>query len=69
MLLLVGVVAAAVNELKAFDNPAAGAAMLAGLGVVALLCMLRTNRMAAPRNAELRYEEIRSDQLVSLDLS
>ncbi len=69
VLLMVGVVGAAVNELKAFDSPAASAAMLAGLGTAALFCILRNDRLAAPRHAELRYEEIRSDQLVSLDLS
>ncbi|MDR3702825.1 MAG: serine hydrolase [Candidatus Sulfopaludibacter sp.] len=69
VLLLVGVVGAAVNELKAFESPAASAAILAGLGIVALYCIVRNNRLAAPRHAELRYEEIPADRLVTLDLS
>jgi hypothetical protein len=64
-----GVIGAAVNERKAFASPAATAALLGGLGIVAAFCVLRNNRLAAPSDVELRFEEVRPDQLLSLDLS
>ena len=68
-LLVVGIVGIAVNELKALESLAASAAVLAGLGIAAAFCTLRNNWLALPSNAELRFEEIPPDQLVSLDLS
>ncbi len=68
-LLVVGIVGIAVNELKALESLAASAAVLAGLGIAAAFCTLRNNWLALPGNAELRFEEIPPDQLVSLDLS
>jgi hypothetical protein len=69
ILLFVGVVGAAVNELKAFESPAASAAVLFGLGTVALFAILRNNWLASPSRAELRFEEEPPDQLQSLNLS
>jgi CubicO group peptidase (beta-lactamase class C family) len=68
-LLLVGLIGAVVNERKAFASPAASTAVLAVLGIAAFFCVLRNNRMASPTCAELRFEEIPPDQLVSLNLS
>jgi CubicO group peptidase (beta-lactamase class C family) len=68
-LLVIGIVGAAVNELKALESLAASATVLAGLGIAAAFCTLRNNWLARPRNAELRFEEIPPDQLVTLDLS
>jgi CubicO group peptidase (beta-lactamase class C family) len=67
--LLLGLIGAVVNERKAFQSPAATAAVLTGLGIVALFCVLRNNRLAGPSRAELRFEEIPPDRLLSLDLS
>ena len=69
ILLFVGIVGAAVNELKALDSPAIITAVLAGLGIAALFAMLRNNWLASPSRAELRFEEEPPDQLLSLDLS
>lgn len=68
-LIFLGIVAAAVQERRALESPAATAAVLAGLGIAALFAVLRNNRLARPAQAELRYEEIPPDQLVSLELS
>jgi hypothetical protein len=68
-LIFLGIVGAAVNERKALESPTATAAVLAFLGVAALLAILRNNRLARPSQAELRYEEIPPDQLISLELS
>jgi len=68
-LIFLGVVGAAVNERKAFASPAATAALLGGLGIVAAFCVLRNNRLAAPSDVELRFEEVPPDQLLTLDLS
>ena len=68
-LLVVLIVGAAVNELEALESFAASAALLGGLGIAAIFCILRNNWMARPGNAELRFEEIPPDQLLSLDLS
>jgi hypothetical protein len=40
-----------------------------GLGIAALFCILRNNRLARPVRAELRFEEIPPDRLLSLNLS
>ena len=69
VLLFVGIVGAAVNELKALESPAASAAVLACLGIAALFAILRNNWLASPSRAELRFEEEPPDQLLSLDLS
>ena len=37
--------------------------------MAALFLVLRNNREAARNTAELRYEEVAADQLLSLDLS
>jgi hypothetical protein len=68
-LLLMGLIGAVVNERKAFANPAAATAVLAGLGFVAVFCVVRNNRSARPVCAELRFEEVPPDRLLSLDLS
>ncbi|MBV9296004.1 MAG: beta-lactamase family protein [Acidobacteriaceae bacterium] len=60
---------AAVNEREALQSAAATGAVLAGLGTVAVLCMLRNNWLASDENTELRFEEIPPDQLVSLNVS
>ena len=68
-LLLLGLIGAVVNERKAFASPAATAAVLAGMGIAAIFCVVRNNRSSRPVCAELRFEEMRPDQLLSLDLS
>ncbi len=67
-LLVVLIIGAAVNELKALESLATSAALLGGLSIAAIFCILRNNWLAHPRNAELRFEEIPPDQLLSLDL-
>ena len=67
--LLMGLIGAVVNEREAFASPVATTSVLAVLGTAALFCILRNNRLADPASAELRFEEIPPDQLVSLDLS
>jgi CubicO group peptidase (beta-lactamase class C family) len=64
-----GILVCAMGELRAMENPVAGIAVLAGMGAAAVFAVVRNNRLARPREAELRYEEIPSDQLVSLELS
>jgi len=68
-LLLLGLIGAVVNERKAFASPTATTAVLAGLGIAALFCVLRNNWQARPVCAELRFEEVPTDQVLSLDLS
>ncbi|MBV9037448.1 MAG: serine hydrolase [Acidobacteriaceae bacterium] len=68
-LLVTLIISAALNERKALQSAAATAALLAGLGIAALLCILRNNWLADSNFAELRYEEVPTDQLLSLDLS
>jgi CubicO group peptidase (beta-lactamase class C family) len=68
-LVFFGVVEAAVNERTAFESPAATAALLAGMGIAAVFCILRNNRLAAASDVELRFEEIPPDRLLSLNLS
>ena len=60
---------AAVGERDAFESPAASAAVLAGMGIAAVISILRSNWLAGAGRAELRFEEERSDRLLSLDLS
>jgi hypothetical protein len=62
-------IGAAVNERKAFESPAYTAAVLGSLGILALFCIVRNNRLAAPSDVELRFEEVPPDQLQSLHLS
>jgi hypothetical protein len=64
-----GLIGAVVNERKALASPAATTAVLAGLGIAALFCVVRNNRSARPVAAELRFEEVPPDRLLSLDLS
>jgi len=68
-LLFMGLIGAVVNERKALASPAATTAVLAGLGIAALFCVVRNNRSARPVAAELRFEEVPPDRLLSLDLS
>jgi CubicO group peptidase (beta-lactamase class C family) len=63
------VIGAAVNERKAFASPAYTAAVLGSLGIAALFWILRNNRLAAPSDVELRFEEVPPDRLLSLNLS
>ncbi|HEV2447458.1 MAG TPA: serine hydrolase, partial [Candidatus Sulfopaludibacter sp.] len=69
VLLFVVIVGAAVNEREALQSPTASAAVVACVGIAALLAALRNNRLAAPSQAELRFDEVPPDQLLSLDLS
>jgi len=64
-----GIVACAIGERKALESPAATAAVLTGLGIAALFAIARNNWLARPNQAELRFEEIPTDQLLSLELS
>jgi hypothetical protein len=64
-----GIVGAAINERKALQSPGASAALLAALGIAAVISILRNNWLAAPSRAELRFEEEPPDKLLSLDLS
>jgi hypothetical protein len=68
VLIFVGIVAAAVNERKAFENPAAGAVLLGSLAIAAAFCVLLNNRLAIPDDVELRFEEVQPGRLLSLDL-
>jgi len=68
-MILAGIVGCAVSERKALESPAATTAVLAGLGIAAAFAVLRSNWLARPSQAELRFEEIPPDQLVSLELS
>jgi len=68
-MILAGIVACAVGERDALESPVATAAVIAGLGIAALFAILRNNWLARPSQAELRFEEIPQDQLVSLELS
>ena len=68
--LLVGLtMEAAAKEREVLESPAATAAILAGLGIVAGFCVLRNQWLAVSPNAELRFEEVPPDRLLSLDLS
>jgi hypothetical protein len=64
-----GIVGCAVGEREALESPVTSAALLAGLGIAALVAILRNNWLASPRQAELRFEEEPPDRLLSLDLS
>ena len=68
-LIFLGIIAAAVSERKALESPTATAAVLAVLGIAAGSAILGNNWRASPSQAELRYEEIPPDQLISLELS
>lgn len=66
--ILAGIIAGAKGESEALGNATATGALLAGLAVVAAVCVIRNNRAAAPGEAELRFEEEPADKLVSLNL-
>jgi CubicO group peptidase (beta-lactamase class C family) len=66
---LVGIVGVAIEELQAFERPAVFAALLAVVGIAALVIIFRNNWLARPSQAELRFEEEPPDRLLSLDLS
>ena len=64
-----GIVGCALGELHALESPAATATVLTGMGIAALFAVVRNNWLARPSQAELRFEEIPPDQLLSLELS
>ncbi len=68
-IILAGIVGCAIAERDALEKPASTAILLAGLGIAALFAVGRNNWLARPSQAELRFEEIPADQLVSLELS
>jgi hypothetical protein len=68
-LILAAILGAAITERKALQSPASATALLAVSVMAALFFILRNNREAARNTAELRYEEVAADQLLSLDLS
>lgn len=68
-ILLVGAIAAATNERTALQNAPATTVLLTVFGIAAAFCMLRNNRLASKDDTELRFEEVPSDQLLSLNLS
>jgi CubicO group peptidase (beta-lactamase class C family) len=68
-LLLALIAGTAESEREALQNPTTTAAVLAGLGIAAVFCILRNNWLATPSQAELRFEEVPANQLLSLDLS
>jgi CubicO group peptidase (beta-lactamase class C family) len=67
--ILGGIVGCAVSERGALESRVASAALLAGLGIAALVAILRNNWLASSSRAELRFEEEPPDRLISLDLS
>src|ERR1019366_2344029 len=67
--ILGGMVGCAVAEREMLQSPAASAALLAGLGIAALVAILRNKWLASSSRAELRFEEEPPDRLISLDLS
>jgi CubicO group peptidase (beta-lactamase class C family) len=69
LLVFFGVVETAVNERKALESAAATAAVLGGLGIAAVFCILRNNRQAAASDVELRFEEVPPHRLQGLNLS
>ena len=68
-LLLTLILGTADNERRALESPVATVAVLGALGIAAAFCILRNNWLASPSHAELRFEEIPPDQLLSLDIS
>ena len=66
---MMGIVGAAIGERKALDRPAAAAVIVCSLGIAALLLIVRNSRLARPSLAELRFEEIPPDKLLTLELS
>jgi hypothetical protein len=68
-MILAGVLACATGERQALARPPATGAVLGGLGIAAFFALLRNNWLAGPSQAELRFEEIPPDQIVSLELS
>jgi CubicO group peptidase (beta-lactamase class C family) len=68
VLVFVGIIEAAVNEHKALESAVGGAILLGSLAIVAASCMLVNNRLAAPDDIELRFEEVQAGHLQSLNL-
>ena len=68
-LVLAGVLGAAAGEIQALANPASIFTILAIIGGAALFAVIRNNRLARPDQAELRYEEVPPDQVLSMELS
>jgi CubicO group peptidase (beta-lactamase class C family) len=67
-MLLAGTIDAAINERDALESFWGTTAVLLGLGLAAAVCILRNNWLAQPSRAELRFEEVPTDQVLSLDL-
>ena len=69
-ILLVGLIpAVASKERAAFERPITAAALLACLAAAVAASVIRNNLLASSRFRELRFEEIPSDRLLSLNLS
>jgi uncharacterized membrane protein HdeD (DUF308 family) len=68
-IILAGVLGCAVGEREALERPGPIAAVLGVLSIAALLAILRNNWLARSSQAELRFEEVPADQLVTLELS
>jgi CubicO group peptidase (beta-lactamase class C family) len=68
-ILFAGIMGCAVGELKALQSPVSCAVLLASLAIAALFAVARNNWLARPSQAELRFEEVPPDQLLSLELS
>jgi hypothetical protein len=62
------VLATADNERKALETFSGTVAVLTALGAGAIACVLRNNWLARRNTIELRFDEVPSDQLLSLDL-
>jgi CubicO group peptidase (beta-lactamase class C family) len=56
------------SERKVLESPTGTLAVLASLGAAAIFCVLRNNSLARQSSVELRFEEIPSDRLISLEL-
>ena len=69
LLILLGVAAAAAGERKLFESTAGTTALLGCLIAAAAGAVVHNNWRARRNDAELRFEEIPPDQLVSMDLS
>ncbi|MBV9265768.1 MAG: beta-lactamase family protein [Acidobacteriaceae bacterium] len=68
-MLLAGVIEAAIRERHALQTHLGTTAILLALGLAAVICMLHNNWLAHSSRAELRFEEVPVDQLLSLNLS
>ncbi|MBV8898004.1 MAG: beta-lactamase family protein [Acidobacteriaceae bacterium] len=67
--LLAGAIAAAVNERSALQSGWTTVVLLIVFGLAAAVCIGRNNWLASKSDTELRFEEVPSDQVLSLNLS